>query len=193
MTPNSVIILASIGLGLTIACAWRVATRDLILETELRIILAQLDAAMKAKGVSSDPGYQVARSLMELLIASAPYLSFPVLLTAKTSVRRNPPAVTSEQARATAESVISYLKNATPVLGEGLVKAYQSLPSEVHRARSKMNVCIVVHFLTTPSTLLVVGWLIFRGRSEELTSWVAELLDAADQLRANPLKHPTMT
>lgn len=152
MSPDVVLVLSCLGLGLLIAYVMWASVRTTLFQLDLLKIVSDLDAAVRAGKAADDPMYQATRVLILIWSRFAPYTSLAGFLI----FFRRPRPLPRVQS----------LDPISRLTGWG-----QTLPEEVRRAWLRVLIRTFIYFMTSPIDVLVLLAVYASGRSEQLVSW----------------------
>lgn len=180
MKPEYVLILGSLGLGLTLAHALWCEARVVVFKADLLKIRARLDATMRAKGSTGDAYDSLVRGLLDTLLSNATYLSYPAIHLFTWASR---PEVNS--AKAPTMPAPRRAPSLTQDSGSD-----GTLSPEAGRALIHAGIVLLIHILTSPAGLLDVILILVSVGREGLAERLASLkFDGGFDGLVKPFRH----
>ncbi len=163
MSPESMLVLGCLGLGMVIAYTLWASVRVTLLQLDLRKIICDLDDDARASGTIDDPYYHMTREFVNLIILAAPYFSLPValLFLKGKGGRRGEGRRRERWTREQSTTVMTHIADWS-----------KALPPGVRDAWLRVLVRLVVHFASSPVDLAILMVMHASGQSERLISWV---------------------
>ncbi len=152
-------------LGSLIAYVLWIKVRTVMFQAELQLIRIELDAAMKAKGLTQDKNYMALRVFIHEIVENADFFSIPILwLCIRLGL-----ASRKTTTPATSLSGVSIVKRLADFINA------EGSPDEVKEATTRVLLRLFLHLALTPSMILLWILLAISGRTEKLSKQLVAL------------------